>query len=128
MSIMFEKEFRRVYGCAKHSSLRRTLEAGLAAIRTPKCTKGKHKECPGCDENLGRVASYMPYFRPANTRIVCPISGKIMNEANPPMAMPSGHVYSLEAIKTLTNEDGLTKCPVTGVLVPFQKLKHVYIM
>eukprot|EP00938_MAST-03A_sp_MAST-3A-sp1_P004760 g4760.t1 len=128
LSIMFEKEFRRVYGCAKHSSLRRTLEAGLAAIRTPKCSKDKHKECPGCDENLGRVASFMPYFRPANTRIVCPMSGKIMNEANPPMAMPSGHVYSLEAIKTLTNEEGFTKCPVTGVLVPFHKLKHVYIM
>ena len=128
LSTMFEKEFRKVYCCTKHSSLRQTLEAGLAAIRTPKCSKSKHRECPGCDENLGHVASFMPYFRPANTRIICPISGKIMNEGNPPMAMPSGHVYSLEAIKALTNEDGFLKCPVTSKLVPFAKLKHVYIM
>jgi macrophage erythroblast attacher len=129
LSMMFETEFRRVYGCTKYSSLRQTLEAGLAAMRTPKCSdRGRHEECPGCDKNLGRVASAMPLFRSANTRIVCPINGKIMNEANPPMAMPSGHVYSLDAIHTMTDEQGLVKCPVTNISVALGETQRVYIM
>ena len=30
--------------------------------------------------------------------------GQIMNEDNPPMAMPNGHVYSLRALRTLARE------------------------
>lgn len=117
LSEMFEEEFRRVYTCTKYSSLRRSLEAGLAAMRTPTCSEGRHQECPGCDEDLGGVSSVMPHFRSAHTRIVCPASGKIMNEENPPMALPSGHVYSLEAIKAMTNKDGFVMCPITNSLV-----------
>lgn len=29
----------------------------------------------------------------ANSRLVCKISGEVMNENNPPMMLPNGYVY-----------------------------------
>lgn len=57
--------------------------------------QSKNKNCPVCDGNgLGILAKEVPWSHHANSTLVCNITGKIMDENDPPMAMPNGCVYS----------------------------------
>jgi len=74
------------------------LYAGLASLKLPSCYDAscKNVDCPVCDPDLGVLAQEVPSSHHVNSTIVCQISGKIMNEDNPPMAFPNGYVYSRE--------------------------------
>ncbi|KAG6831708.1 hypothetical protein H0H87_004364 [Tephrocybe sp. NHM501043] len=83
------------------------LYAGLASLKLPVCYDPvtKNVDCPVCDGSadsgtqglgMGQLAQEVPLSHHANSTIVCRISGKIMDEDNPPMAFPDGHVYSKE--------------------------------
>ena len=74
------------------------LYAGLASLKLPSCYDAscKNVDCPVCDPDLGVLAQEVPSSHHVNSTIVCQISGKIMNEDNPPMALPNGYVYSRE--------------------------------
>lgn len=50
-------------------------------------------ECPVCSKQLLELANSLPYSHCAQSRLVCPISGEVMNENNPPMVLPNGYVY-----------------------------------
>lgn len=81
-----------------HPLLSITLQAGLSALKTPQCYEHENKNvnCPICDnKTLGSLAEKLPLSHHVNSTIVCRISGKIMNEDNPPMLLPNGRVYSL---------------------------------
>lgn len=81
-----------------HPLLSITLQAGLSALKTPQCYQHEYRNenCPICDnETLGDLAMNLPLSHHVNSTIVCKISGKIMNEDNPPMLLPNGRVYSL---------------------------------
>lgn len=55
----------------------------------------KNENCPVCDsDGLGILAKEVPWSHHANSTLVCHITGKIMDENNPPMALPNGCVYS----------------------------------
>jgi macrophage erythroblast attacher len=45
---------------------------------------------------LGVLAQEVPFAHHANSTIVCRITGKIMNEDNPPLAFDNGNVFSTE--------------------------------
>lgn len=88
--------------------------AGLVALKLPSCfdPSSKNVDCPVCDGEsgaspqplgLGKLAKEVPYSHHANSTIVCRISGKIMDEDNPPMMFPSGYVYSKE-VRTLLKD------------------------
>jgi macrophage erythroblast attacher len=75
-----------------------TLYAGLVSLKLPSCydTSCNNIDCPVCDEDLSVLAHEVPSSHHINLTIVCHISGKIMDEDNPPMAFPNGCVYSRE--------------------------------
>lgn len=76
-----------------------TLQAGLSALKTPQCYQAENRNvhCPVCDtDTLGKLASGLPLSHHVNSTIVCRMSGKIINENNPPMLLPNGRVYSLQ--------------------------------
>ncbi|KAG6820271.1 hypothetical protein H0H93_003101 [Arthromyces matolae] len=88
------------------------LYAGLASLKLPACydPSTKNVDCPVCDGEAGsgtqelglsQLAQEVPFSHHANSTIVCRISGKIMDEDNPPMAFPNG-VYCF--IKTYTKQ------------------------
>lgn len=57
----------------------------------------------------------MPYAKHVHSKLICPVTKQPMNEHNPPMMTPSGHVFSELAIQQLTvAHDGKVKCPVSG--------------
>ena len=74
------------------------LYAGLASLKLPACYNqySKNPDCPICDEEgLGALAKEVPWSHHVNSTIVCYLSGRIMDEDNPPMVFPDvGYVYS----------------------------------
>ncbi|KAJ3197103.1 GID complex subunit containing RING finger motif [Irineochytrium annulatum] len=83
---------------ASQPLLRTSLQAGLTALKTPMCYEPSNKNinCPVCEADLfGVLAEKLPNAHHLNSCLVCRISGRIMNEDNPPMVLPNGYVYSL---------------------------------
>ncbi|KAG8137724.1 putative Macrophage erythroblast attacher-like protein [Naja naja] len=95
------KQFRydnyRLHQLGNNSVFTITLQAGLSAIKTPQCYKedgtSKNPDCPVCSKSLNKLAQPLPMAHCANSRLVCKISGDVMNENNPPMMLPNGYVY-----------------------------------
>lgn len=57
----------------------------------------RHPDCPICQtEGLGTLAPEVPFSHQGNSRIICRITGKVMDDKNPPMCLPNGRVYSEE--------------------------------
>ncbi|XP_024907525.1 macrophage erythroblast attacher isoform X2 [Pteropus alecto] len=98
---MLIQQFRydnyRLHQLGNSSVFTLTLQAGLSAIKTPQCYKGdrssRSPDCPVCSRSLNKLAQPLPMAHCANSRLVCKISGDVMNENNPPMMLPNGHVY-----------------------------------
>ncbi|KAL0081073.1 CTLH/CRA C-terminal to lish motif domain-containing protein [Phycomyces blakesleeanus] len=114
-----------------HPLLYITLQVGLSALKTPQCFQNENRNvnCPVCDtETLGKLAENLPLSHHLNSTIVCRMSGKIMNEDNPPMLLPNGRVYSLEALQDMNCKHGGTiTCPRTGFVCKFTDLKKVFV-
>ncbi|MEE6462760.1 hypothetical protein FKM82_001697 [Ascaphus truei] len=98
---MLIQQFRydnyRLHQLGNNSVFTITLQAGLSAIKTPQCYKedgtSKNPDCPVCSKSLNKLAQPLPMAHCANSRLVCKISGDVMNENNPPMMLPNGYVY-----------------------------------
>lgn len=129
--------------------------AGQADDRTGSptvCAHLKNDNCPVCDPNgLGILAKEVPWSHHVNSTLVCVLSGRIMDENDPPMALPNGRVYSLtvravvhrclyvsfthhhlspQALQEMaaSSQDGATVvCPRTGSSFPISSLRKVYI-
>ena len=50
-------------------------------------------ECPVCSKHLNQLARNLPFAHCSNSRLICRMSGEKMDENNPPMMLPNGHVY-----------------------------------
>ncbi|CEG70497.1 hypothetical protein RMATCC62417_06384 [Rhizopus microsporus] len=114
-----------------HPLMSITLQAGLSALKTQQCYEHENQNvnCPICDNStLGKLAEKLPLSHHVNSTIVCRISGKIMNENNPPMLLPNGRVYSFNALKEMADKnDNKVICPRTGDVFKFKELKKVFI-
>ncbi|KAI8060797.1 CTLH/CRA C-terminal to lish motif domain-containing protein [Gongronella butleri] len=85
-----------------HPLLSICLQAGLSALKTNQCYQHENRNinCPVCDQTIfGQLAQHLPLSHRVNSTVVCRISGHIMNEDNPPMFLPNGHVYSQQVKK-----------------------------
>lgn len=115
------------------------LYAGLASLKLPVCYDAStmNVDCPVCDGEprsgsqglgMGRLAQEVPFSHHTNSTIICHISGKIMDEDNMPMAFPSGHVYSREALEDMAAKNGgIVTCPRSGTACNFSMLRKVFI-
>ncbi|KAG6811406.1 hypothetical protein H0H92_007599 [Tricholoma furcatifolium] len=115
------------------------LYAGLASLKLPACydLATKNVDCPVCDGEtgslgqgsaMGRLAQEVPFSHHANSTIVCRISGKIMDENNPPMVFPNGNVYSREALEDMAAKNGgKVTCPRSGETCDVSELRKVFI-
>lgn len=95
----FRADNYKLCSLTSHPLLSITLQAGLSALKTPQCYnhESRNVHCPVCDaDTLGKLAESLPWSHHVNSTVVCRISGKIMNEDNPPLLLPNGRVYSYE--------------------------------
>jgi len=108
-----------------------TLQAGLSALKTPQCQQHEDKNlnCPVCDKStLGALAETLPLSHHVNSSIVCRLSGKKIDENNPPMLLPNGRVYSLQALEEMASKnDGYITCPRTGDTYELIETRKLYI-
>lgn len=81
------------------------LQAGLSALKTPQCysanKEGRNPSCPICNEALNELAAPLPFAHCSQSRLVCSISGKPLNEHNQPMMMPNGYVYGEQVCENI---------------------------
>ncbi|GAB1604254.1 E3 ubiquitin-protein transferase MAEA-like [Argonauta hians] len=111
-----------------------TLQAGLSALKTPLCYKPdeeitKNPDCPVCSKHLNELARPLPFAHCANSRLICNISGLPLNENNPPMMLPNGHVYGMNALASMAAEnEGKVVCPRTKHSFSLQEAEKVFVM
>lgn len=93
----FRHENYRLFQLASQSVFTVALQAGLSALKTPQCysanKEGRNPNCPVCNKALNELAAPLPFAHCSQSRLVCSISGKPLNEYNQPMMMPNGYVY-----------------------------------
>uniref|UniRef100_A0A4W3IR47 E3 ubiquitin-protein transferase MAEA n=1 Tax=Callorhinchus milii TaxID=7868 RepID=A0A4W3IR47_CALMI len=132
---MLIQQFRydnyRLHQLGNSSVFTITLQAGLSAIKTPQCYKedgtSKNPDCPVCSKSLNKLAQPLPMAHCANSRLVCKISGEVMNENNPPMMLPNGYVYGYNSLLSIRQDDKII-CPRTKEVYNFSQAEKVYIM
>ncbi|KAM6150590.1 LOW QUALITY PROTEIN: E3 ubiquitin-protein transferase MAEA [Erethizon dorsatum] len=132
---MLIQQFRydnyRLHQLGNSSVFTLTLQAGLSAIKTPQCYKedgsSKSPDCPVCSRSLNKLAQPLPMAHCANSRLVCKISGDVMNENNPPMMLPNGYVYGYNSLLSIRQDDKVV-CPRTKEVFHFSQAEKVYIM
>ncbi|KAG9338544.1 hypothetical protein JZ751_025600 [Albula glossodonta] len=132
---MLIQQFRydnyRLHQLGNNSVFTITLQAGLSAIKTPQCYKedgtSKNPDCPVCSKSLNKLAQPLPMAHCANSRLVCKISGEVMNENNPPMMLPNGYVYGYNSLLSIRQDDKVV-CPRTKEVFSFSQAEKVYII
>ncbi|XP_068708537.1 E3 ubiquitin-protein transferase MAEA-like isoform X2 [Montipora foliosa] len=129
--MQFRRENFQLHQLNDQSALAVTLQAGLSALKTPHCYQEGHKssECPVCSHPLNILGRSLPFAHCAQSRLVCPISGHVMNENNPPLVLPNGYVYGENALHGMASEnDGRVVCPKTQESYHVDQAEKVYVM
>ncbi|CAO3679601.1 unnamed protein product [Rhizopus stolonifer] len=127
----FRSDYYALCSLTPYPMMSITLQSGLSALKTQQCYEhdNKNVNCPVCDsDTLGKLAERLPLSHHVNSTLVCRLSGKIMNENNPPMLLPNGRVYSQSALIELAakNDDKIV-CPRTGDVYELKDLRKVFI-
>lgn len=93
------------------------LQAGLSALKTPHCYRKsgqRNPECPLCSPLLNELGKKLPYPHCSQSRLICSISGQIMNEHNPPIMLPNGYIYGELGLRAMASQNnGKIRCPKT---------------
>lgn len=129
----FRAENYRLYQLSNQSVFTVALQAGLSALKTPLCywpITDRNFECPVCQTPLNELAAPLPFAHCSQSRLICAMSGKVMNENNHPMMLPNGYVYGEQALRSmaLENDNGDVKCPRTKEVFHLSTAQKVYIM
>jgi macrophage erythroblast attacher len=96
----FREECCRLYQLPAYPQIHAVLQAGLSALKTTQCyatstgARRPASNCPVCTKQLGELARGLPFSHCSQSRLICFISGALMNEHNPPLMLPNGYVYS----------------------------------
>lgn len=114
----FQRDFVAVYQVDEGAQLIKTVRTGLSALKTRQCAQDDpcDSECPVCSGPLKELAEKLPFGHFEITKIRCRITGKLMCEDDPPMALPNGQVYSESGLQSIAKgNSGVVKCPTTGL-------------
>lgn len=100
---------RRLHGLTVQSLLALYLQAGVAALNTPRNdpdTAGYNPDDPLCQAEFLALARGLPYSKHIHSSWVCPITKALMDEDNPPVVLPNGFVYSRAAMEEMAARNG----------------------
>ena len=128
---LFWEEMLRLHGLSAQSLLAMHLHAGLAALNPPPpvASAAEAEAAPGRTSDplalplFQKLAAGLPRAKRERSRLVCGITGFLMDEDNPPMVLSNGQVYSrggLEAIARFQEQEhggrhvAVITCPRTG--------------
>jgi len=149
----FRQENYRLHQLSSQSMFSVALQSGLASLKTPHCYKQnfvlsglpgiglmqelrprptlpeRNPECPVCHPALNTLAISLPYAHCSQSRLVCNMTGRALNENNHPMMLPNGYVYGEQALEVQARQnEGQVICPRTKEIYSFKDAEKVYIM
>mmetsp|Transcript_50974 Transcript_50974/g.99934 ORF Transcript_50974/g.99934 Transcript_50974/m.99934 type:complete len:507 (-) Transcript_50974:82-1602(-) len=125
---LFHSEFCTLHGLSQRSLLEIHLFAGLSSLKTPWCAKDSHPQCPVCYTPLTSIAEKLNVSHRQHSRLVCRISGEVMDENNPPIALPDGRVYSKKALFEIADKSRKFVCPISQQVFSLDECRSVYIL
>ncbi|PRW44610.1 macrophage erythroblast attacher [Chlorella sorokiniana] len=126
---LFRQELYRLNTLPPTSLLSIHLQAGLSALKTPLSLEpGCCREDPLHLPAFRTLAEGLPFAKHVHSKLICAISHTLMNEHNPPAALPNGYVYSQKALHDMAAANGgRVTCPRTGFSCDVSELRRVYI-
>jgi len=128
---LFRRDNYNLYQLNSVSVFSVVLQAGLSALKTPNCYKRigqRNPECPLCTSPLNELAKRLPYQHCLQSKLICPISGQPLNEHNPPMMLPNGHIYGELSLKSMVAQNGRIVCPKTQLEYQMKDALKVFVM
>lgn len=148
----FRQENYRLHQLSSQSMFTVALQSGLASLKTPHCYKqsflagmpglgimqelrprpslpDRNPECPVCHPELNKLAASLPFAHCSQSRLVCSMTGRPLNEHNHPLMLPNGYVYGEQALHGQASQnDGQVICPRTKDVYSFKEAEKIYIM
>jgi macrophage erythroblast attacher len=127
---LFKAELFRLHSLPPASLLEIHLQPGLSALKTPKSiSDGCGTRDPLHLSTYRQLAENLPFAKHVHSKLICALTGEVMSEHNPPMALPNGYVYSEAGLKAMAIvNEGIVTCPTTGASYQVPDLRRVYIM
>ncbi|PRP76638.1 hypothetical protein PROFUN_04021 [Planoprotostelium fungivorum] len=126
----FERENYQLFGITEIPYIDINLQSGLSAMKTSFCyeEESRHVDCPVCSSIVGQLGKDLPEAHHTHSSLVCRISGKVMSDSNPPLALPNGNAYSRDALLSIANNnEGKVTDPRTKETFSYGELKRLYI-
>lgn len=134
----FRSTYLAIYGLPERSALEYGLNIGLSCIKTSACESGDSSTsgsastpsgCPACSPPLRSLAQSLPVAQRTHSRLVCRMTGALMDDKNPPMALPNGYVYSRNALAAMAKlNDGMVTCPQTKQRFELAQARIAYVL
>jgi macrophage erythroblast attacher len=128
----FRQENYKLYQLSNYAVFTVALQAGLSALKTPQCYRSetdRNPDCPICSQPLNSLASSVPYAHCSQSRLVCAITGHVLNENNHPLILPNGYVYGEQALQAMALENnGKVICHRTKESFDFKDTEKVFVM
>ncbi len=102
----------------------------MIALKTPPGSGGGgSREDPLAHPDLQALAQGLPYAKHVHSKLICAVTRELMSDANPPMVLPNGYVYSQRALEQLVAEhDGRIVCPRTGSSFMLEEARRAFIV
>eukprot|EP00123_Amoebidium_parasiticum_P014059 comp22304_c0_seq3/m.33110 comp22304_c0_seq3/g.33110 ORF comp22304_c0_seq3/g.33110 comp22304_c0_seq3/m.33110 type:complete len:147 (-) comp22304_c0_seq3:137-577(-) len=89
----------------------------------------KSTSCPVCLPPVNQLAEGLPFSHRIQSILVCRITGDVINDHNPPCALPNGYVYGTRGLQEMADRNkGYVTCPRTKERFHISELKKVFIM
>jgi len=137
----FIEESERVLNLEHQTTLQVTVKAGLASLKCASCGpnssvgigseayEAKVRECPCCSPHLGTLATQLPTAHHVHSALICRITGKLMDEHNPPLMFPDGAVFSTEGLRSISKDGKFPnpREPDSGKLYGMDDLHKIFI-
>lgn len=149
--VNFRLENYRLFQIPTQSVLSVAVQTGLSALKTPQCysKNSKNSNCPVCQPHISEIAEPLPFSHCAQSRLICRVTKKPLNENNQPMVLPNGYVVgelvsfavaqvsslrliltfsSSQALSEITKENGIVVCPFSNDTWKDPKIEKVFVM
>jgi len=85
--------------------------------------------CPACTFPLSRLSRSLPVAARSQSRLVCRLSGAVMDDRNPPLVLPNGFVYSRQALTQMAQANaGRVTCPRTKQTFTLTQARIAYVL
>lgn len=99
----FRRSNRSIHALTEHPELLVHLQAGICALKSPPSFESDNIDDPLHHPSMKSLSRGLPYAFHDQSILRCAWSGELMNDQNPPMALPNGNVYGLRTVEAQTH-------------------------